>query len=147
MSSVLASSMKKPAHTRPLRRSWKSSQKLLSSDSEMNWSDIPSETVDDHPQSRYVLRPSINQLTLSSPKSQFHPKHTIDESGTQSPPSVLLNNQTGGWPEFPPVTARASTIWPPVPNGCHSTFSVKLTGSDAEPHIELPETRTSICIG
>jgi hypothetical protein len=146
MPSMLASSKKKPTHMHPLRRSWKSSQKLLSSDSEMNWSDIQSETVDDQPQSRYVLRPSINQLSQSSPKSQFHPQHTIDESGTHSPPSVLLNNHTG-WPEFPAVTARASTIWPQVHNGCLSTVSVKLTGLDAEPLNELPEKRTSICMG
>ena len=97
MPSMLASSKKKPTHIRTLKRPKRSSQKLLSSDSEMNWSDIQSETADDQPQPRYVLRPSVNQLSQSSPKSQFAAQHAIDESGIHSPPSVMINNINGGW--------------------------------------------------
>jgi len=145
--SILVPSKKKPTHLRTLRRSRKSLQKPLSSDSEINWSDIPSETIEEQPQSRYVLRPSVHQLWLSSPRSQFAPQHAIDESGTHSPPSLRINDNTSGWTDLPQKTKRLSTIWPLVPSGCLTSGSVKLVDSDGELQNEWPEKCDTLCEG
>jgi hypothetical protein len=105
----------------------------------MNWSDFPSDTADDLPQPRYVLRPSVNQRSQSSPKAA---QHAVDESGTHSPPSFIINSNSGLMTDFPQLPAKANTIWPPAPNGCLSTVSVKLTGSDAEVYNDVPEKRS-----
>jgi len=139
---MFASSMKKPIHLRSYRRSKKSLQKLFSSDSEMNWSDIPSDTMEDQPWPRYVLRPSVNQRSYSSPRSQVGAQHAIDESGTHSPPSLRIGNNSGGWTDLQ-LSSRASIIWKPYPNIFLSSGSFKLAGTDVEQQNELPEGRTT----